>query len=153
MTRINADLDPKRLTDQHLMAEYQELAMVHASLRRSLRSKPAHEVLKKIPAQYMLGKGHVTFFYNKLTFLEKRYLQLIAELKARNYNLNPNRKFIHEGEFPVEFYNDWQANNNDRRIIAERLVSRIKEKPQWYRYYSSKIDEEFIDRTYGIYFS
>ena len=24
MTRINADLDPKRLTDQHLMAEYNE---------------------------------------------------------------------------------------------------------------------------------
>lgn len=149
MTRINADLEPKRLADQHLMAEYQELAMVHASLRRSLRARPATKVLAGLPPHYVLGKGHVSFFYDKLLFLERRYAALVAELKARNYNLNPDRKFTHEGEFPPEFYNDWTPTAQDRKIIAERLVSRIQQKPEWYRYYGVRIDEEFVPRHYG----
>lgn len=148
MTRINADLDPKRLADQHLMAEYQELAMVHASLRRSMRAKSVQKILSTIPPRYVLGKGHVTFFYDKLKFLDARYKQLIQELRARNYNLNPDRSFTYDGEFPAEFYNDWQALPDDRRLIAERLASRIMEKPTWYKYYGKTIPDDFVSKNY-----
>ena len=38
MTRINI-IPPSELTDQHLIAEYREIFMVPASLRRTLKSK------------------------------------------------------------------------------------------------------------------
>lgn len=73
MTRINANLDSTILTDQHLMAEYRELPMVISSLRRSLKTQSVNKVLKRIPKQFTLNKGHCLFFYNKLGFLGYRY--------------------------------------------------------------------------------
>jgi deoxyribonuclease (pyrimidine dimer) len=151
MTRINADLDPKRLTDQHLLAEYNEMAMVYASLRRSLRSYPKHKVLERIPKNYVLGSGHVMFFYNKLIFLNKRYQLLVDELVKRNYNLNENRVIFSETEFDPVFYNDWTATDIDRRTISERLIVRINKKPQWYKYHKAPIESKFIEEMYGEY--
>jgi len=85
MTRINSDIDPKQLMDQHLMAEYRELPMVLSSLRRSLRTQSEREILKKIPPRFTLNKGHVLFFYNKLTFLKDRYTRIVDELLNRGY--------------------------------------------------------------------
>jgi len=38
MTRINL-VNPKELSDQHLVAEYREIFMVGSSLQRSMKSK------------------------------------------------------------------------------------------------------------------
>ena len=149
MTRINTDLDPKKLTDQHLMAEYRELTMVHGSLRRSLKSKSLSTLLKSIPKQFTLNKGHVTFFYDKLVFLEKRYTNLIAELKIRGFNLDATRLLPNLSEFPPELHNDWASTAKDRTVITERIVFRIRQKPTWYRYYGTPIDaEHFIEEKY-----
>lgn len=149
MTRINADIEPCRLTDQHLLAEYNEMAMVYASLRRSRNAQSDDTLLKRIPMQYTLNGGHVLFFYNKLTFLGNRYQALIDELKHRGYNLDPNRSFTTPGEFPEYFYNDWKASGVDRKIIIERIVERINRKPAWYKYYGKQISDTFIAEKYG----
>lgn len=145
MTRINCDLEPSELTDQHLMAEYRELPMVFGSLKRSLKAQPLNSLLKKIPKNYTLNTGHVTFFYNKLKFLELRYNRLRDELKKRNYNLDDNRN-LDLDSFPRILYNDWSDSKRDREILFERLKIRIAEKPNWYRYYSKPIDDNFIMR-------
>ena len=151
MTRINADLDPKRLTDQHLMAEYNETAMVYASLRRSRKAQTDKTLLSRIPKEYTLSTGHVMFFYNKLGFLDKRYRSLIVELKIRGYNLNDDRVMTLPDEFPPIFYGDWEFTNKDRKVISERIIERINRKPHWYRYYRDKIGANFIDEMYGEY--
>ena len=60
MTRINV-IPVDQLTDQHLVAEYREMLMVPASLKRSLGSKNGMDT-KRIPKQYTLNTGHVYFF-------------------------------------------------------------------------------------------
>lgn len=134
MTRINADIDPKLLMDQHLMAEYRELPMVPAALRRSLKSKTKEQVLKSIPKNFCLGKGHVTFWYDKLDFLSKRYTKLQEELERRGYKLDKSRTSGIDGSFDCVFFNSYTMIEEDKNIIWKRLWERISEKPEWYRY-------------------
>lgn len=135
MTRINV-VPPKELTDQHLMAEYRELPMIMASLRRSLASPNG---LPEIPKHYTLNTGHVTFFYDKGKYLYHRYLKIIDNLKDRGYNLDPDRK----ADFSVfkenGLYNDWSPNADALRINRQRLAERINAKPEWYKWYGKPL--------------
>ena len=80
MTRINI-IPPKKLYDQHLIAEYREITMIPAALNRTLNSKSGL-ILSKIPEKYTLNRGHVYFFYNKGLYLNKRYEKLIEEMNV-----------------------------------------------------------------------
>lgn len=145
MTRINV-VTPQSLTDQHLMAEYRELTMVHASLRRSLKTKTVREVLSKIPKAYTLNTGHVTFFYDKLVFLRRRYEALIDELKTRGYDLDPNR-VIQDEDLPKEFFNDWVPDANALAVMKPRLQERLKQKVAFYKFYGDPVWEGFYDNV------
>lgn len=86
MTRINL-VDPKMLTDKHLLAEYRELPRIFTAVKKLYASgKTLDDV--EIPDKYVLGKGHCKFFYNKLYWLHVRYSELIAELKKRSFKLD-----------------------------------------------------------------
>jgi len=137
MTRINV-VDPEYLTDQHLMAEYRELPMVMGSLRRSVQSKNG---LPKIPSEYTLNKGHVSFFYNKGKFLHRRYKALVAELLKRGYTLDPDRKADFTVFIDSDLYEEWQPGEQALRINVERVTQRILQKPHWYRYKGQLITE------------
>ena len=129
MTRINL-VDPQELTDQHLVAEYREIFMVGSSLVRSLASPNWND--NKIPKQFSLNKGHVSFFYDKGEYLYKRYLDLIDEMKRRGMNPDPARVFKRE-QWPDDKWNDWTPSEADKDIVRERIALRISQKPDWYR--------------------
>lgn len=148
MTRINADLNPTILADQHLLAEYNEFGMFYSSLRRSINSLGG---IKSIPPKFTLNKGHVSFFYNKLSFMESRYERLKEELKLRGVNLDPDRVISKQNEFPKYLYNDWKSDSLDRTIIKDRIKLRLRQKPNFYRYYRHNINvDEFIGRFYEV---
>lgn len=131
MTRINL-IEPKKLLDQHLMAEYRELPMVMGALRRSIKAKKFPDIY----TLYTLNKGHVSFFYNKKLFLEERMNLLIEELNLRNYNINPSDRVIDFTVFdnaPCEQIN-WQPTQPEIDINFERIVTRYREKPNFYKY-------------------
>lgn len=130
MTRINI-IPVSELTDQHLIAEYREITMVPAALQRTLKSKIGLKK-EKINKKFTLNKGHVYFFYNKGKYLNKRYNQLILEMKLRGFLPDPNRKFPKE-VFPEELYNDWYPTQAEKAIIKNRLDKKIAMKPSWYR--------------------
>lgn len=137
MTRINL-VSPEELTDQHLMREYQELPRIVGLVRKAIHKgrKPSDF---KIASDYILGSGHVTFFYNKLEFLRKRQLSLIAELLVREY------KIVHqEGldlyDIPNEWKGDYIPTNNGLMLSRERIREKILMKPQWYKYKGHPID-------------
>lgn len=132
MTRINSDLDPKLLKRAHLVAELREITMVPASLRRSLFSKPANEVLDSIPAKFTLNTGHVKFFYNKLEFLKKRFNKLVDEMSSRGYEADRSRIVAFDGFDPM-WYNDWESNQTDDSIVMDRINLRISQKPHLYK--------------------
>ena len=141
MTRINADINPIFLTDQHLLAEYNELGLFYSSLRRSIKSKNG---ISNIPEKFTLNKGHVKFFYNKLTFVNNRYELLKRELNDRNFKLDSDRKITIDNEFPDNLYNNWQSNDADIKVIKERIRSKIILKPNWYRYNKSSLPQWLI---------
>ena len=132
MTRINL-VNPKELSDQHLVAEYREIFMVGSSLQRSMKSKNWINTKNNIPEEFTLNKGHVTFFYNKGMYLDKRYSLLINEMKRRGMNPDPKRVFK-KSQWPNQLYNDWKPKNKDLKIIRERIEEKISLKPNWYRF-------------------
>lgn len=89
MTRINT-VPPTTLSTKHLQAEYFELPRVLTALEK----KSQYELArigegKDIPAKYCMGKGHVTFFYNKLDYLYKRYNEIARVLvETRNVRVD-----------------------------------------------------------------
>lgn len=88
MTRINL-INPAQLTDKHLMAEYRELPRVFTAVRKAItQGKQPGDFA--IPPHYKLGTGHVTFFYDKLRYLRRRYKACITELEDRGVNIDHN---------------------------------------------------------------
>lgn len=144
MTRINL-VKPRELTDQHLVAEYREIVMVPAALRRSLRNKYGFDTT--LPTTYVLGTGHVRFFYDKGLYLFQRYQSLVKEMRFRGMNPDPTRRFpLHA--FPSGYRNNYIPDDNALLLIRTRIMSRIAQKPYWYRYFGKTlIESTFYDNN------
>ena len=131
MTRINSDLDPKNLKRMHLVAELREITMIPAALRRSIEARTAEDIHNGIPKYFTLNKGHVTFFYNKLKFLIKRFNKLADEMERRGYSPDRTRIEAFDG-FDKQWYGDWESSDKDDEIVIERINFRISQKPHLY---------------------
>ena len=132
MTRINL-VDPRELSNQHLVAEYREIFMVGSALQRSMKSKNWNKAKQDIPSEFTLNAGHVKFFYNKGKYLNKRYQLIVREMKRRGMSPDSNRRFK-KNQFPLNFYNDWAPTSKDLEIIRKRINEKIKLKPGWYKW-------------------
>ena len=138
MTRINI-VEPKELTDQHLIAEYREIFMVGGSLKRTLASKSGYRE-DRVPKKYTLNTGHVYFFYNKGRYLHKRYTELILEMKRRGFEPDPSRVFPTKVFKDNNLYNDWMPSVEDYKVIRQRIEEKIAMKPHWYKKNKKRLD-------------
>lgn len=138
MTRINL-IKPKKLLDQHLMAEYRELPMVMGALKRSIRAKK----FPIISNRYLLNKGHVSFFYNKRDFLEKRFILLIDELRNRNYDIDPSSRNVNFDIFDYAPCKQiiWEPDEKEININIERILLRYEAKKNFYKYFSKSMGD------------
>ena len=82
MTRINL-VDPRTLHSKHLLAEYRELPRVF----KLVEAAEKRCTVVRIPESYVLGTGHVTFFYDKLQYLADRFKAIVSECKSRGFNI------------------------------------------------------------------
>jgi deoxyribonuclease (pyrimidine dimer) len=122
MTRINI-IPTSELTTKHLVAEYREIARLPNNLRQSLsRAKPFS--LSEIPTNYVLGTGHVKFFYNKMMFLQQRFDGLVSEMLRRGYNPTYRDSSIFVPEDKT-FYNDWIPSEKDMELNRKRIMERL----------------------------
>jgi len=131
MTRINI-IPVSELHDQHLIAEYREITMVPAALNRTLNSKTGL-IREKISKRFTLNNGHVYFFYDKGLYLDKRYTEIVNEMKSRGFNPDSARVFPIEIFKDNDLYNDWTPTIEDQKLIRQRIQERINSKPDWYR--------------------
>jgi deoxyribonuclease (pyrimidine dimer) len=116
MTRINIGIDTKLLTNKHLLAEHREIKRIPNAIKNS------RAVLKDIPQQFCLGKGHVRFFYNKLLYLKNRYESIYKECIERNLNI---QSYITAwNDIPNELMQDYTPTPKDIEIIMARLIER-----------------------------
>jgi len=133
MTRINL-VPPQELTDQHLFAEFREIKMVPRSLARSLRARGVDGVLKMIPREFVLGKGHVSFFYNKGAYLHERYYQIKSELRHRGVKFDEASRFDPDDVIECNaFWHNWKPTAEALALIRARIAERIALKPAGYR--------------------
>ncbi|MDP8080299.1 pyrimidine dimer DNA glycosylase/endonuclease V [Phocoenobacter skyensis] len=125
MTRINV-IPPDELCDQHLLAEHRELTRIPNAVAKG----KFH--LDNLPNDYKLGTGHVRFFFNKLTFLKKRYQALHQECKARGFNV----KYIWPDNLPEdsELWLDYIPTENAIAINKARIAERMPVKPRFTSY-------------------
>lgn len=118
MTRINL-VPPQELCDQHLLAEHRELVRIPNAIVKGR----AVVDLTSIPKQFVLGTGHVKFFYDKLMFLHFRYTALYAECLRRGFAVT--HSFPLEACRKAQLFNNYipteQAIALSRARIAERM--------------------------------
>jgi len=158
MTRVNL-VEPKDLADQHLFAEFRELKMVPAKMRRHSTINQTTGFLdmitmskNPIPSKYTLGTGHVRFFYNKMDFLLARYRQIEDELLNRNYDITYSdaEHIFLDGFNPLQVISSWQPSPDEIKINVDRIVLRLNERPNWYRYYGKIQNPEFFVNRYNL---
>lgn len=131
MVRVNL-VDVSLLTDQHLIAEHNEIRMIVSSYRRSLRTQTVDTILCKVAPNFTLGKGHALFFFDKLEYLRKRHQELREEGVKRGFTFNYDLDLC---GFENRLFNDYTPTPDALRVIVERINQRISEKPGWYRWY------------------
>lgn len=151
MTRINTDIHPSDLTDQWLVAEWRELPRIVNELEKH----PQRFDLKKIPKEFTLNTGHVTFFRDKLLFLAKRHRELKRELKKRGIKHSKKIKVeLHYLAPHIKMFgcNDWESSQRDNSILIERLQERFDLRKKAYHITvdgcKHKIDCEHSFNTY-----
>ena len=125
MTRINL-VEPHQLTNKHLMAEYRELPRIFtAVLKLQAKGKTPDNV--DIPDHYVLGKGHVKFFYDKIPWLRLRYVVLERELVRRKFNLDEtlfNEVCINTLSIELHWCRDYRPRPEDIYLNMVRLCKR-----------------------------
>lgn len=130
MTRINL-IPVEELTDQHLIAEYRELPRIF-SLVKNAQDKGKNVSDFKISDKYLLGTGHVIFFYNKLIFLQKRLNLLINECLKRGFHISLQQEYPLDA-FNNEWLNDWKPDFEEINLSYSRISEKINANPYFYK--------------------
>jgi deoxyribonuclease (pyrimidine dimer) len=138
MVRVNI-VNPKYLTDQHLIAEYLEILMLVGYVRKYPKAED-------IPDNYCLGKGHIKFFKNKLEYLKKRHESIRKEMKKRGFATNVK---LNISDLPKALRNDWKPRKSDIGLIKNRISWKIKKKPGYYRYCGKKLTQKKLNKIIG----
>lgn len=133
MVRINL-IEPRKLADQHLIAEYNEILMLFGYVKKF----PAQE---GIPERYCLGPGHIRFFKDKLFYLKERHELIKKEMQDRSFKAT---RTIALARFPQALKNNWTPETEDYEIIKQRLRQKIALKPEWYRYYGKQATQDLL---------
>lgn len=121
MTRINC-VPVEELSGPHLVAEYRELPRVFALAQRAAARGTFSQ-----PETYTLGKGHLLFFYTRLSYLARRHAELISEMKQRGYK--PTFSGVRREDFPSmpdTYWNDWEPTPDAMRMNRARIEERSK---------------------------
>lgn len=142
MTRVNAHIKPSKLIDQHLIAEYREIVRIPNAVMSNPEN--ARKAISKAPKVFKLGTGHVVFFYDKLSYLHKRYNDLKSEMDRRGI-INEMGDDMFVG-IPSEFYKDFPE---DQKLIAksllkERIIERVRSMGKTPRYYKQEVSLGFV---------
>lgn len=118
MTRINV-VPVTELCDQHLLAEHRELKRIPNCVAMGKYN------MVGIPDKYTLGTGHCKFFYSKLMYLKKRYIELHDECIRRGFNVQ--WMFPDDSELPddPDMWHDYVPTANAMKINRERIGIRM----------------------------
>jgi hypothetical protein len=138
MTRVNQHIEPQKLVNKHLFAEYREIKRIPNTI------KSGKAVIKDIPKNFTLGKGHVKYYYNKLGFIKNRIGLLYEELIKRGYNIEDYRNVC--DDVPQELMNDVEYDFKAVEQLKDRIGGILLNMKN-IKYYKEEISsQEAIDK-------
>ena len=117
MTRINVGIKPSELIRQHLLAEHREIKRIPNVI------KSGRYNMKGQPKEFTLGTGHVKFFYDKLSYLKKRYVSIYDECVSRGYNVTNYMEAFEN--LPKAMMKDYTSTKRDRSLLQARIAERL----------------------------
>ena len=121
MTRINC-VPVTELSGPHLVAEYRELPRVYALAEAAMLRGVQPDSL---PQTYVLGTGHVQFFYARLGYVTERHDQLIHEMLRRGYK--PTWLDVPLlTEFPKLWRRGWEPDEGSLALNRARIAERSR---------------------------
>ena len=85
-----------------------------------------------IPKKFTLGKGHVTFFYDKILFIKKRYKEIHEECLARGFTVTDFSSNF--DTVPTQYMNDYAPTKEETVLLEKRITERFfsSRKKQWH---------------------
>jgi deoxyribonuclease (pyrimidine dimer) len=124
MTRINV-VPVSELSNKHLVAEYREIARLPGNLMKSLTRKSRPFSKTEIPNEYVLGPGHVKFFYDKMQWLGERFRELWVEMINRGYDpqFRDNTPFL---MVPSDYFGYYHPTPQAIELNRQRIKERTK---------------------------
>lgn len=124
MTRINL-VPPETLSRNHLIAEYRELPGVFGKVRDAqARGLTPSDIAA--PATYVLGPGHMKFFYTRLGWLENRFRQLVLEMQRRGYAPNWTDVADKTRGLDLWWFGTWEPSPAEIAISQARIDERLQ---------------------------
>lgn len=122
MTRINV-IPVGDLSVKHLVAEYRELPRIYKASLNYFNNGEKYP----LPEKYVLGTGHMKFFYDKLSFIQKRHQELIDEMIRRGYNPNFSSEVDTKVKnLPSRFWKDYIPTIEAIKLNRDRIKERTK---------------------------
>lgn len=132
MTRINAGIPPKALTDQHLLAEHREIKRLPAVFAKN--PNPTG-----IPKEFTLGTGHVKFFLDKGKYTLKRYKLIYAECVRRGFEVTDYSLNWEVYKQHRKYNKDYKETPEAIELLTARISERLSASKQKPRYYKKEI--------------
>lgn len=97
--------------------------------------------INKIPVKFTLGKGHVLFFLDKMSFVLGRYYEIYYELIHRGFDVqdySDNWKGI-----DAKYFNKYNYTLDEKKLLIDRISDRIiNSKKKCWHYYGKTISKE-----------
>lgn len=148
MARINVGIQPKYLSDQHLIAESVEITMIVGSLR-----KDGWKIKGEVPNEFCLGKGHINFFKPKILYLKGRLEEVNNEMRERGFNPSTQIDLLEIKSDNLKM--NWSVKFKDTCLIRQRVIERLKNPLRaggtFHKYYGKPIEnmDEFCNQLKG----
>lgn len=134
MTRINV-VPVEQLCDAHLLAEHRELTRIpngviagDFNLNRSMPSEYTVQTADNPKG----GKGHVSFFIHKMSYLKKRYKDIRGELIFRDLKAE-NRWPSDDSVIPDRFWGDYNPTEKAIKLNTTRIIERTPKNLRYYK--------------------
>ena len=131
MTRI--DPNHRVLSDQHLRSNLREITRPFKKVLKRIESGKG---FLDIPDTYRLGKGHETFFFNKLDWLEKQF-DLLNDEHIRRFN-KPSAHYVDKLPMVKESLLEIRKTTNRRLFLFSNWTPSSSEISVWQEYMVNK---------------
>lgn len=125
MTRVNC-VHVQELSREHLVAEYRETPRLFNLVRAAQARGGVAAAYREAHPIYVLGPGHVKFFYGRLTYVVKRCVELTDEMVRRGYAPQFSSGYVDVSGIDDEWFGDWTPTDEALKANWARIKERTR---------------------------